>query len=138
MNEGLNEVGEAQSGRTLFPSLRAAQPVRRDKAEERRLARERIDRLFQLAEAQALAGRLDRADRYAQLARRVGMRYVVPLGRAHRRRVCRECGAYLLPGRTARVRAREGKMALTCLKCGAVKRFGYGREQRARRAHGGR
>jgi ribonuclease P protein subunit RPR2 len=114
-----------------------ARPVRRDKAEERRIARERIARLFQLAEAKALQGDLPRAGRYAQLARRIGMKYVVPLGRVEKRRVCRACGAYLLPGRTARVRARSGKVAQTCLACGDVRRFGYGREQRARRrAHG--
>lgn len=110
--------------------------MRRDKADERRIARERIERLFQLAEASAKEGRLDRAARYATLARKVGMKHVVPLAREHRRRVCRACGAYLLPGRTARVRAREGKLAITCLGCGAVRRFGYRREQRARRTHG--
>lgn len=107
--------------------------MRRDKAEERRIARERIERLLQLAEAQALEGRLARANRYAALARRVGMRYVIRLPAEHRLRVCRACGAYLLPGRTARVRAREGKVAVTCLACGAVRRHGYGREQRGRR-----
>lgn len=112
--------------------------MRRDKAEERRIARARIARLFELAEEQALGGRIDRAARYVQLARRVGMRYVVPLGRAQRRRFCRHCGAFLLPGRTARVRAREGKMSITCLACGGIRRFGMAKEQRARRADHGR
>ncbi|HEV8359173.1 MAG TPA: ribonuclease P [Candidatus Thermoplasmatota archaeon] len=110
--------------------------MRRDKADERRIARERIARLFELAEAEAKRGEPARAARYVELARRVGMRYVVQLGRAHRRSFCRQCGAFLLPGRTARVRAREGKLAITCLACGGVRRFGYAREQRARRAHG--
>ena len=109
--------------------------MRRDKAEERRIARARIGRLFELAASRAREGDDARAARYVQLARRVGMRYVVPLDRAHRRSFCRACGAYLLPGRTARVRAREGKLAVTCLPCGAVRRFGYTREQRARRRH---
>ena len=107
--------------------------VRRDKAEDRRIARERIARLFALAEQQAKEGRTDRADRYVQLARKVGMRHTVRLAPQFRLRVCRACGAFLLPGRTARVRAREGKMAVTCLACGAVRRHGYGREQRTRR-----
>lgn len=107
--------------------------MRRDKAEERSIARARIARLFQLADTAALAGRLDRATRYATLARRVGTKHVVRLGRDQRRRVCRKCSAYLLPGRTARVRVRAGKVAQTCLACGAVRRFGFAREQRARR-----
>jgi ribonuclease P protein subunit RPR2 len=110
--------------------------VRRDKGEERRIARERIARLFHLAEAAALRGEAPRADRYALLAKRVGMRYTVPLGQPHRRRLCRGCGAYLLPGRTARVRATGGKVSTTCLRCGRVQRHGFRREQRARRAHG--
>lgn len=110
--------------------------MRRDKAEERAIARQRIARLFQLAEAAAREGRLDRADRYAQLARRIGTKYVVRLGREERRRVCRACGVYLLPGRTARVRARGGHLSVTCLGCGAVRRFGYAREQAARRQAG--
>jgi ribonuclease P protein subunit RPR2 len=110
--------------------------VRRDKADDRRIARERIARLLALAEQQALAGKLERAHRYAQLARRVGTRYVVRLDRAQRRKVCRACGAFLLPGRTARVRTTGGKVTTTCLACGAARRHGYAREQRARRTHG--
>lgn len=107
--------------------------MRRDKAEERTIARGRIARLFQLAEAAAREGRLDLAHRYVTLARRLGTKHVVRLGRDQRRRVCRACGAFLVPGRTSRVRARGGKMTQTCLACGAVRRFGYGREQLARR-----
>jgi ribonuclease P protein subunit RPR2 len=107
--------------------------VRRDKAEEKRIARQRMARLFALAEEQALQGNLERAARYAGLARRIGTRYTVRVAPEHRLASCRGCGAYLLPGKTARVRARGGKVAVTCLACGAVRRHGYTREQAQRR-----
>ncbi|MCA1813047.1 MAG: ribonuclease P [Halobacteriales archaeon] len=108
--------------------------MRRDKAEERRIARERIARLLSLAQERARAGDLPKADRYAHLARRVGQKYVVRLGRTERLQVCRGCEAYLLPGKTSRVRTTEGKVSVTCLRCGRIARHGYLREQRARRA----
>ncbi len=107
--------------------------MRRKKGQERRIAGERIETLFQLAEAEALKGNLPRADRYVGLARRIGMRYNVRLTSALKRRVCRACGAFLLPPKTARVRVGDSRVVTTCLKCGAVMRFPYVREQKARR-----
>jgi len=107
--------------------------VRRSKQEERAIARERIARLLALADEATREGTPERATRYVHLARRVGMKYVVRLSPAQRRRVCRRCEAFLVPGKTSRVRLREGKVAQTCLACGTVRRFGYSREQRARR-----
>lgn len=107
--------------------------ARRRKGEERRIARERIERLFRLAEAEALKANDARANRYAGLARRIGMRYNVRLPSEFKRRVCKGCHAYLLPPRTARVRVGESRVTTTCLACGTVMRFPYLREQKARR-----
>jgi ribonuclease P protein subunit RPR2 len=89
--------------------------------------------LFRLAHEEALGGRLERANRYAALARRIGMRYNVPLPRKYRGRVCKGCHRYLLPGVTARVRLGRGRVVVTCAACGRTARHGYGREQKARR-----
>lgn len=106
---------------------------RRQKGLERRIARERIAILFGLAEEEARRGNQGRADRYAQLARRIGMRYNVSLPRPFRRFVCRGCGAYLAPGRASRVRVRRARVVVTCHRCGWVHRYPYLREVRARR-----
>jgi len=106
---------------------------KRKKGQERKIARERIDRLFQLAEQEALKGNLVRANRYVDLGRRIGMRYNVRLPSEHKRRVCKGCRAYLLPPKTARVRIGESRVVTTCLACGTVMRFPYLREQKARR-----
>ncbi len=106
---------------------------RRRKGAERRIAVERIEILFRLAERQALDGNLARANRYAGLAAKIGMRYNVRVPAAFKRRYCRTCHAYLLPPTTARVRVTRGHVIVTCLACGAVRRVPYLREQRARR-----
>jgi ribonuclease P protein subunit RPR2 len=96
---------------------------RRNKGAERQVALQRIRRLIELAgPAEA-----ERARRYVRLARRIGMRYQVSLPREVRRRVCRECDALLVPGRTARVRTTDGRVSVTCLACGTVKRYPYAR-----------
>ena len=107
--------------------------ARRKKGQERRIAAERIETLFRLAEQEGHKGNLPRADRYVELARKIGMRYNVRLPSEFKRRVCRECHAYLLPPKTARVRIGESRLVTTCLRCGAVMRFPYRREQQARR-----
>ncbi len=105
----------------------------RRKALERRIARERIDILIAMAEEEALGGRLLRADRYGQLARRIGMRYNVSLPSRYRRLVCRGCGTFLAPGTAATVRVRRSRVIVTCKSCGRVYRFPYAREVRERR-----
>ncbi len=106
---------------------------RRRKGLERRIARERIEILFGLAEEEAVRGNLPRATRYAQLARRIGMRYNVPLPSPHRRSICRSCGAYLDPGTSASVRVRHTRVIITCKGCGRILRFPYLQEAKKRR-----
>lgn len=106
---------------------------RRRKADERAIARERIRILFDEAEQAALEDRLDRADRYVELARLIGMRYNVPIPRDLKSFMCRRCGAYLLPGETSRVRTRGTRVATTCLRCGHVRRVPFTRERKERR-----
>ena len=101
---------------------------------ERRIALERMAILFHHAEREALQRRPARARRYVDLARRIGMRYNVRVPPEFKRRFCKECLAYLLPGVNARVRIGRGRVVVTCAGCGAVQRMPYGQEQKAARA----
>jgi ribonuclease P protein subunit RPR2 len=95
--------------------------ARRNKGEERELAMARIRRLFRLAED---AQRAEQSStRYVELARRIAMRYQVSLPVEIRRRVCRGCGSLLTPGRSARHRVSNGRISVTCLGCGNIKRY---------------
>lgn len=106
---------------------------RRKKKLERRIARERIRILFDLAEKEALKGEARRSSRYVQLARRIGMRYNTPLPPHLKRRFCRRCGTFLLPSVSSRVRLQKSRITITCQKCGHIMRMPYSRERSSRR-----
>jgi len=95
---------------------------RRDKGAERTLALERMERLLAQARAEAVAGRLDLADRYAGIASTVAEKYQTGVPRHLKPSLCRACTAYLLPGVTSRTRTAAGRVATTCLRCGNVAR----------------
>ncbi|BAI60376.1 ribonuclease P protein component 4 [Methanocella paludicola SANAE] len=104
-------------------------PERRRKEPQRKpfnvdMAEQRIKRLFELAE-QAYPGRPDLADRYADIARRISMRHRVGIPRELKRRVCKGCGSFLVPGDNCRVRLDGNNIVITCMKCGAIKRYPY-------------
>ena len=101
---------------------------------ERRIALERMELLFGLAEKEALQGHPARARRYVDLARRLGMRYNVRVPREFKRRFCKECLAYLLPPVNARVRVGHGSVVVTCLSCGAIQRLPFHAERTIARA----
>ena len=87
-------------------------------------AAERIDRLHALAGEAARAGDDDRAREYVRLARRLAERNRLRLPREFRRFTCDNCDAFLVPGRNARVRTRDGHVVVTC-DCGAQARYPY-------------
>lgn len=93
------------------------------------VALQRIERLFSLAE-EVYREEPALAQRYVDLARRVAMRAQLSLPREFRRRVCRGCGAFLVPGWSSRVRVRQRRephVSITCLRCGRTYRIPLGR-----------
>jgi ribonuclease P protein subunit RPR2 len=81
------------------------------------IAEERIDILFNLAEEEALAYNPPRANRYVDLARKIGMRYNVRIPGKFKRKFCKHCHSFLLPGENCRVRIRGGKIVVFCEIC---------------------
>ncbi len=91
-----------------------------------KIAKERIEILFQ--QADSIAGHDAKlADRYVQLARKIGMRFNVRISKMLRRRFCRECYAYLKPGLTCRQRTKNGIVQITCLRCSHINRYPMGK-----------
>lgn len=88
------------------------------------LAMERIQRLFKLAESE-YSSNPARSNKYVSLARKIGMRYLVRFPRELKVRFCKRCGGYLVPGDNCRIRLKGRYMVITCLKCGAIKRYPY-------------
>lgn len=88
------------------------------------VAEERIERLHELAREAAREGEQHLAKRYVRRARRVAERNRLPLPRRFKRFTCDNCDAYLIPGRNARVRTRDGHVVVTC-DCGTQARYPY-------------
>ena len=93
-----------------------------------RIGRKRVVSL--LASAQG-AGRLDRANRYVYLARKIGMRLQLRLARSMKRRFCKHCYTFLIPGVNMRVRVRRGKVVIRCAACKKFTRIPFRPRSRA-------
>lgn len=88
----------------------------------RHIARERITALFRQAEG-AAGAHPERSNRYVELARKIAMRQRVRIDREHRRRFCRQCSSFLVPGQNMRVRVHRGNVVVTCLVCSKKTRY---------------
>ncbi len=100
---------------------------------------ERIDLLFEQA-GRAFREDPALANRYVALARRIAMRFNIRLRKEQKKRVCKGCRAYLVPGEncTVRTSARRQAIVITCGMCGHAMRFPYSREKRLAKASRGR
>ena len=96
-------------------------------------ANERIARLFQQAEDSS-KDHPERSRRYVEMAVKLSMRYNIRLSPSLKRRFCRACHSFLVPGRNATVRASPSQKAViqTCGECGHVTRQPYRKERASR------
>ena len=84
---------------------------------QKTIAKKRIDKLFEIAEENALSGKFVLANRYVELARKISMRYLVPITKEYKLRFCKHCYAYLLPNVNSRVRVNKSKIVIHCNNC---------------------
>ncbi len=91
----------------------------------RRIARERIEILYDLALREARGGDEELSRRYVEHILNLSRKYNVRLPREMKRSICKECHTILIPGRTAQVRLKKGKVVVKCLRCGNYKRYRY-------------
>jgi len=87
------------------------------------IAEERITILFNLAKKE-IKNHPERAKRYVELARKIGLRYNIRLGKA-KRDFCKNCFTLLLPGLTSQVRIDKGMLVIKCTKCQKKYRYRY-------------
>lgn len=98
--------------------------MKRKPQKTRKIALERVQKLFSEAksvfkEDKALA------DRYVKLARKIAMKARIPIPPELKRRFCKHCYKYLIPGVNCRIRTHEGKVVYYCLECRKFMRFPY-------------
>jgi len=96
---------------------------RLNKKQQQDIASHRIRRLFTLVQRRALDGDLTLADRYVHLARKLSMKYLVPIPPEYKHCFCKHCYRYLLPGVTGRVRLQKGKLVWYCFHCHSFSRM---------------
>jgi ribonuclease P protein subunit RPR2 len=111
----------------------------RKPAYQQRIARERIEILFNLAEKK-FGKHPELSNRYVELARKIGMRYNITLPKGLKRTFCRKCRSYIVPGKNCIVRTSSAQKSVIvkCLECGNVMRFPYRRERNLRRKRNNR
>jgi ribonuclease P protein subunit RPR2 len=101
------------------------------------IAKERIRILFREARKE-FREHPDRSRKYVKLARRIGMRYNVRIPKDLKRKFCKKCFSYLVPGVSCKVRTRSDKksVVLTCSNCGEIMRYPYIREKQINKKGG--
>lgn len=63
--------------------------------------------------------------KYAKKARRMSLKYKLKLPLNIRRRICKNCFSFLVPGKNLRVRTTRGHVTYYCLECKKFMRMGY-------------
>ena len=95
------------------------------KRKAKRIAAERIDILYRLAEERAMNGDFDLAARYVELILKLSRKHNIRLSREKKYHVCKKCNSFLIPGKNATVRLKKGKVVIKCHMCGSYKRYPY-------------
>lgn len=109
----------------------------RRKGSRRRLfvdiVRQRLGIIFEYAVKELREGRAEEARRLTSYMKRLSQRSRVRIPRHMKRMICKHCGAPLIPGLSASVRARrQGRvsyMLVRCTLCGYLHRRPYDRHR---------
>lgn len=93
---------------------------------QQRIARERIEILFALAEKN-FSKNLERSRRYVELARKIGLRYNVRLTKEQKNSFCKNCNTLLKKGKSAQhtVDGKNKVVLIKCLNCNKIYRKPY-------------
>jgi len=89
----------------------------KDKKIQKQIALSRIKRLFLMAENKAHSGNLSIANRYVEIARKLSMKYLVPIPKEFKHRFCKHCYCFLYPYVNSRFRVTRGKLIIYCNNC---------------------
>ncbi|MBW2994552.1 ribonuclease P [Candidatus Woesearchaeota archaeon] len=91
-------------------------------SEMKQIAKDRIQYLFEQAELK-FSKNPSLSNRYVTLARKLAMKYKIRMPRELKRKFCKHCYKYLVPGKNCRVRTHNGKVVYSCFNCKKFMRF---------------
>jgi len=95
----------------------------KDKKIQGQIALRRINSLFSMAENKAFSGDILIANRYVAMARKLSMKYLVPIPKKFKNRFCKHCYNYLLPHQNCRYRVHKGRLVIYCTNCNKFTRI---------------
>jgi len=109
-------------------------PVRRSRKKPEKqikIAKERIRILFERA-GDEFQKNPELSHRWVRMARKIATRYNLRLPKELKRRFCKKCLRFLVPGKNCRVRTNPKQQAVIvkCMRCGNIMRFPYRREKK--------
>jgi len=96
---------------------------KRLKRKKKNIAKERMKYLFNFSKKMGLKHEMHYANRYVEIARKIGMRHRIAVPKKYKVLFCRKCGSFLLPGYNSTVRVQNRKVIRHCHLCGAVRRI---------------
>ena len=94
------------------------------KNQQKKLALDEITTILDKAK-EVFDRKPDLAHKYAKKARRTALKYKLKLPLKLKRRICKNCHGYLVPGKNLRVRTHRGHVVYYCLECKKFMRIGY-------------
>jgi len=86
------------------------------KGKKREIALSRIKELFSQADS-IFKKDAKLANRYVQLARKISMRSKVVIPSNLKKRFCKNCYYFLVPGKNVRIRTKNKKVVYYCFNC---------------------
>ena len=90
------------------------------KKQQKKIAKERINILFeQLKKTKDITLK----NRYITLARKLSMKYNVPIEKNHKKLFCKNCYKVLIPGKTLRTRLKNKRLSYFCTNCNHITRY---------------
>ncbi len=99
----------------------------------KKIARERINKLFNLAKKKCFREEYEKCKRYIYLAREIAMSHNISISK-YKRFFCKNCNVYYT-SKTARIRNQKNKLltTYTCKLCGSIQRYPYVKEKLKKR-----
>lgn len=91
-------------------------------AKQVEIAKKRIKFLFEEAK-DVFKKNSKLSDKYIKIARRISMKYKIKLPSELKKKFCKHCHSYLVPGVTCRVRLHKHRVIYYCLNCKHYMRY---------------
>jgi len=96
--------------------------MKKNKEKQRKEALVLVKKLFEEAKS-SFSKNPSLSNKYVKLARKTAMKVNLRLPRELKRRFCKHCYSYLVPGKNSRVRIHKSRVIYYCFNCKKYMRF---------------